>query len=912
MSKPSFKERWRELEPELDHALDLAPEQRPAWFSSLRARHPSLADDVQGLLAEQEKLAGERFLEGEPGRPGRESPAGQAVGAYVVRELIGQGGMGSVWLAERDDGRFEGAVAVKLLNAGLVGQVGEARFRQEGRILARLRHPNIAHLIDAGHTAAGQPYLVLEHVAGERVDAYCDARRLDVGARVRLFADVLGAVAHAHANLIVHRDLKPSNVMVSAEGRVKLLDFGIAKLLEGGAPGDSTTTREGGASCTPYYAAPEQLAGGAVTTATDVYALGVLLYVLLTGQHPLGPPPPTAAELARRVLEVEPRRLSVAVREGGLEVEGGLARLAAERDATPERLARALRGDLDTIVAKALKKDPLERYASVGELAEDLRRHLAHEPIGARPDAFFYRAGRFVRRNRGVAGLTALLALALAGGAAGTARQAREATRQRDLALAQLVRAQANNEFTSVLLGDAAPGGEALTMRELLGQAERVVEKRFGSNEALAVGLLATVGSIYHSVGESDNARRVTRRAYDVSRRLAEPAVRAEAACSWAFTMGRDGDTAGARRLIDAALGELTDEARFDVVAATCLTTRGQIASMAHDGAAAFESAERALERLRSVPSEFPQLRMTALSVVAMGYHRRGEGAKADAAFTALWGELERLGEADTTGAATLLNNWSVARCATDPLGALALQERALRVHRRDAPGAAVPSALLSHYGRLLSQLERHSEAAEAYERARELDREHDNADGAVVATLGLARALRGSGRGERARALLAELEAPERPMPDALLAVLRHEQAAVSAEGGDVEGARRLFVESLAAHDKVPENSLKKVEARLDAAALELEAGQPAEAEAHARAALGFAEALRGGTPHSAWVGRSQLMLGRTREARGGAAEARRLFGEAARHLAPTLGEGHPALQEARRRSGAGAGSPL
>ena len=234
------------------------------------------------------------------------------LGAYRLVSLIGQGGSGSVWLAERCDGRFEGRAAVKLLNVALINRAGEERFRREGTILARLRHPQIAHLVDAGVSRSGQPYLVLEHVDGQAIDRYCDDRTLGIDARVRLFLDVLAAVAHAHANLIVHRDIKPANVLVSVDGAVKLLDFGIAKLIEPGgdwevrATEGSPLTREVGRSLTPEFAAPEQLAGGAVTTATDIYSLGVLLYVLLSGHHPAGRAVRSPATLIRAIVDTEP------------------------------------------------------------------------------------------------------------------------------------------------------------------------------------------------------------------------------------------------------------------------------------------------------------------------------------------------------------------------------------------------------------------------------------------------------------------------------------------------------------------------------------------------------------------------------------------------------------------------------
>src|SRR5262249_30735103 len=272
------------------------------------------ARDLQKLLAESDLIHESRFLE-EPlslaVRPAVPSLAGQTIGAYRLVSLIGQGGMGSVWLAERSDGRFEGRAAVKRLTIALIGRSGEERFRREGTILARLTHPHIARLIDAGVTPAGQPYLVLEHVAGVSIDRYCDEHALGIEARVRLFLGVLEAVIHAHAHLIVHRDIKPANVLVADDGQVKLLDFGIAKLLRddrewaGGSGEMSALTRDGGSALTPEYAAPEQLAGGAVTTATDVYALGVLLYVLLTGQHPAGEALQSPATLIHAIVDTE-------------------------------------------------------------------------------------------------------------------------------------------------------------------------------------------------------------------------------------------------------------------------------------------------------------------------------------------------------------------------------------------------------------------------------------------------------------------------------------------------------------------------------------------------------------------------------------------------------------------------------
>ncbi len=402
-------ERWQEISPHLDEAFSLSEEDRADWLAAFRAQRPELADFLEKLLQEHRALAEEHFLESEPLQPTNEpSLTGETLGAYKLISHIGEGGMSNVWLAERSDGRFARQVAVKFLRLAVASRGAAERFKREGRILGQLAHPHIAELIDAGVTDKGEPYLVLEHVKGKQINEYCDSRKLDVDARIKLFLDVLGAVAHAHANLIVHRDIKPSNVLVNNEGEVKLLDFGIAKLLADDVNPAAATqlTLEGGGGLTPQFAAPEQITRAPITTATDIYALGVLLYILLTGQHPAGPGAQSPANLVKAILDVEPKSASdvVAAAAAKIDTEG----IAQRRASTPDKLCRTLRGDLDTIVSKALKKKPSERYASVSAVADDLRRFLRHDPISARPDTIGYRAAKFVRRNRTAAALTTI------------------------------------------------------------------------------------------------------------------------------------------------------------------------------------------------------------------------------------------------------------------------------------------------------------------------------------------------------------------------------------------------------------------------------------------------------------------------------------------------------------------------
>jgi len=494
----------------LDQALDLAPLEREAWLSRLRVEQPAHAAELEALLGAEAGLDAKGFLSGTAlAAPGL---SGQRLGAYTLERPLGQGGMGTVWLARRSDGRYEGKVAVKLLNLALLDAVGAERFRREGTVLARLSHPNIARLLDAGLNAAGQPFLVLEHVQGERIDHYADAHRLPPETRVRLFLDVLAAVAHAHANLIVHRDLKPSNILVAPDGTVKLLDFGIAKLQEEGGAGAeaSTLTDVGGRALTPEYAAPEQVAGGAVTTATDVYALGVLLYVLLAGRHPTGEGRRTAAEHLQGILDTEPPRLSAVV-------TGAEAR-ATSRD----RLRRLYAGDLDNIVAKALKKRPEERYATIGAFAEDLRRHLDHQPVSARPDSWRYRAAKFARRNRLAVALGILAALALVGAVA------RE-RHLRALAEAETRKAGAVEEFLLGVFAAADPfapprisRGDITARASLDSGTERVDTAIMGQPEMRA-DLRAAVGRVYATLGSYDKAAAQLRQALEERRALYGP-----------------------------------------------------------------------------------------------------------------------------------------------------------------------------------------------------------------------------------------------------------------------------------------------------------------------------------------------------------------------------------------------------
>ncbi|HTM37349.1 MAG TPA: serine/threonine-protein kinase [Terriglobales bacterium] len=511
-------ERWRELSPHLDHALSLDEKERASWLASLEEQNPEIAHLVRKMLQEHSVLSGEKFLEASPEAPVNEgSLSGQRVGAYTLLSPLGHGGMGSVWSAERSDGHFERLVAVKFLHFSLAIGGGIERFKREGRILAQMAHPHIAELLDAGVSPSGEPYLVLEYVEGQPITEYSDRKALDLRARIYLFLDVLSAVAHAHANLTVHRDLKPSNVLVRNDGQVKLLDFGIAKLLASDAASatESLLTLEAGGAMTPQFASPEQITGEAITTATDVYALGVLLYLLLTGHHPAGDNPRSPAELVKAIVDLEPQRAS--------EITGRHAGrgTAPQRVHTPEKLSRELRGDLDTILSKALKKKAAERYSSVSAFAADLQRYLKHEPISARPDSFGYRANRFLRRNWLAAGLIALALVAVIAGTTATLVQARTARQQRDAALRERDRASRVTDLMTSMFKISDPDqtvGAGITAREVLDKASAEVSTELANDPDLQAEMMNAIGVVYRNLGLLDRARGLFERSIQVGR----------------------------------------------------------------------------------------------------------------------------------------------------------------------------------------------------------------------------------------------------------------------------------------------------------------------------------------------------------------------------------------------------------
>ncbi|MBC8026082.1 MAG: serine/threonine protein kinase, partial [Steroidobacteraceae bacterium] len=491
---------WKSLNRLLDEALEMPPDTIEPWLDGLPADAEPLKPRLRALLARAAEIETGDFLETlprfeladnelAPPAPAHADRAGDQIGPYRLIRELGTGGMGVVWLAERVDGLIARPVALKLPH-GAWKRAGLAeRMAREREILATLTHPNIAHLYDAGLAADGQPYLAIEYVEGRRIDVYSDAHSLNVRARLRLFAQVADAVAYAHGKLIVHRDLKPANILVDSDARVRLLDFGIAKLLEDGATRETRLTELSGRALTPDYASPEQLRGEPLTIASDVYSLGIVLYELLSGQRPYKLARDSRGALEDAILQIEP---------------------AAPSRVVSDARRRELRGDLDTIVLKALKKLPEERYATVHALADDIVRFLDGHPVLARPDSWAYRTSRLLRRNKLTVSAITVVAIALVSATLYSMRQAQ-------LARTEQLRAEQVEQFIASILTDTE-SAESLTAEGLLKQARARVDVEFADHPLSQIRLLLIVSRSFIGFSEYDAADEALDAALSISR----------------------------------------------------------------------------------------------------------------------------------------------------------------------------------------------------------------------------------------------------------------------------------------------------------------------------------------------------------------------------------------------------------
>ncbi len=676
---------------ELFHAALERPTAERAAFLAASGEDDGLRGEVAAMLDHHQKAfgwfeeLGERLDRAAPGEIDASAWGGATeIGPYRLQRLIGRGGMGAVFLAERADGQFERQVAVKLIRPGQASEDAVRRFLAERQILSRLQHPAIARLYDGGVTANGLPYYVMEYVDGAPVTLWCDERRLPIQDRLRLFQTICEAVDYAHRNLTVHRDLKPGNILVTAEGRAKLLDFGIAKLLAApDAPAPAlTATRH--RPLTPEYAAPEQFSGGAVTTATDVYGLGVVLYELLAGRRPHGAKTTSWEELERAVAGEEPAAPSAAVDEAA----------AGARGSRLDKLRKALAGDLDKICIKALHKEPDRRYHSAAQLRDDIGRHLNGLPVAARPDTRRYRAAKFVRRHRAGVATAAGVFLLVAGFAAVVAVQAVRLARERD-------KARRVSELFVDLFTVADPDrarGETVSVREILDRGAESIDRGLAGQDDVQSSLMETVGRVYHKLG-----------LYERAAPLLEKAVVLKAR---AFGV-EDREVAEATHRLGLLLN---DQGRYD---------------------AAIMTLQRALELRRKTLGPQDPLLAQSMTYLGLAHLRKGDIKAAEPLFTEAVSRHRRTGRAPPADFADSLTGLAMLHYGK---GAYAVSEPLMREAlglQRTALGADHPQIAdtLNNLGSVLSRLGRDAEAEPIQREALAIHRKTRGGDHPRVAT---------------------------------------------------------------------------------------------------------------------------------------------------------------------------------
>ncbi len=693
------QETWARLFPWLDRAHDVPEPELDAWLDELAVTQPEIGVPLRALLKESRDLEKKEFLNRPFEFVPEASRAGQQVGSYTIDTLLGRGGMGEVWLARRSDGRFEGLYAVKLLWITSRGVAGE-RFRREGRLLARLTHPNIARLLDAGTMLDGQPYLVLEYVKGEHIDVHCNTHALDLSERLLLFIKVLAAVAHAHTNLVVHRDIKPSNVMVTAEGEVKLLDFGIAKLV-GGDPADDEAlpTRMENIALTPEYAAPEQILGEPASTATDVYQLGVLLYLLLVGRLPFTRAGTTRGSRARAALDEVPPLLSQLSHGAG-------------RD--------ALRGDLDSIVAKALRKRPDERYATAAALSADLERYLHSEPVLARDGTVSYRVGKFVRRYRGPVLATAAALLALAATAGFALIQMHEARTQRKTAEFNEKRAQAEYEFMFQVIASVTADGQPLTPARILDAGVKMLDGRYANDPDFRAVMYLQLAARYGDPHDFEKSYALDMKAEAIALQLDDPYLISKVECLTVEPLNNLGRIDEAKKRVAlglAAVARLTTP-RIDAVS-ECMDASATLSAASGDMASAIATMKQALAYLEKHGATKDDLYVDLLSHLGFYYHEMGDSKNTFEVTQRTVNAFEENGQGETQPALTAQHNLAMSLAGFGEIKtAIEIEAKTIARAHSDASDGQVSSTFSNGIGSMQLRLNQPKQALHSFENA--------------------------------------------------------------------------------------------------------------------------------------------------------------------------------------------------
>ena len=718
---------WERVQEILADALELPAAVRPAFLDAQCDGRPDLRSEVESLLRAAETADG--YFADLADRAGitdadDEAPTaepdmeGRRIGAYRLGRLLGRGGMGAVYLADRADGQFELTAALKLLPLGAATPDARRRFLEERRILARLEHPGIARLYDGGVTDDGTPYFVMEWVEGVPLTEYCRIRGLDLEARLRLFLDICDTVAYAHNKLVVHRDIKPNNILVTRSGQVKLLDFGIARLLEPGSDG-SVSTALSGRLMTPKYASPEQLRGEHVSTASDVYTLGVILHELLTGVSPyeLSADHTGLMDAICRVPVTIPSvRLTRSAKATVTSADEARAVVAAadSMGSSVRSLVRELRGDLDNILLMALRKEPDRRYSSVDALATDIRRHLDGFPVKARPEGLQYVSGRFLRRNALAIGAAAAVVILLTAlgvvsvvSAITLSEHSRDVARERD-------RAEEIAHFMRELFEVAHPGStsaETVTARELLDHGVEKIRVDHANDPALQAEMMTVLGSVYRQLGLPDDALALLREADAIQ--SAAPATHPRERAATLLELGRNLSVSGQAAVALSVtrqgrdlLASEPEASSEEVVLATLDLSRMLLAG--GDSTAAREETQAALTRFRTLSGAPEDKRLEMLLALAPAVLASGDVAAADPLLREALRSLEqRRGRVHRSVPPILAGMAEVALLTGRPQEAATLLRQSVDVHRAlgEATGGPPDVALGRAYVALASRL---------------------------------------------------------------------------------------------------------------------------------------------------------------------------------------------------------------
>ena len=839
---------WADLSRLLDIALDLPSEERDQWLASLSAENDGLKPQLRDLLARAARVETRDFLNTLPKLEEAAAPhvaeeAGQCIGPYRLVREIGAGGMGSVWLAERIDGLIKRPVALKLPHVASSRAGLAERLAREREILAALAHPNIARLYDAGVTAEGRPYLALEYAEGEAIDEYCRSRRLDVHARLHLFLQVADAVSYAHAKLIIHRDLKPANILVTSRHEVRLLDFGVAKLLDEGEARATRLTELSGRALTPDYASPEQILGQPLTIATDVYSLGVVLYELLAGARPYRLKRESRGALEDAILQSDPGKPS-------------------DICAPAER--RALRGDLDTIVLKALKKRPGERYVTVNAFMDDLRRHLERRPVLARPDSAWYRAGRFVARRRLIVALAATALLGLILGAGVALSQMLEARKQRDAAISQQQRAETFSEFMALLLQDA--GERPLTAPELLDRGREMLERQTSMDDLTAAYMHYEISRNYLPFNEAASELALLERSVELAQRAGDADLLAAAQCSLAGALMSTDRQAAQEKFGEAERTLRALQTRSLYAIADCARVRARLLQAQGDPAGAIAAVKEGLAAF-DTQSARSEVRRRQLMTQLTGIYRSRDRFKDALPISADELRFVRAsGRAGTMAEIVALNNHAgnLSRVG-EVREASALLKEAIDQIERSTHLAIQPVGMRSNYGNGRLRLGDAQGALELAEADLQLAREAGYRDGIALAHLLAARSLLALGRLEESSGRLEAAEEIWNSDPTMFARVLREaalHRVELHAAAHEVDAARTLVDAALAAAGYPESKSAPGIDRVLRSAAkVYLLSGDSARAVQFASEALTSARKLARSEERSADVGLAALL---------------------------------------------------